>query len=132
MLKIQKQISFILLLVFTIPIVFQSMHMLQHRAHADCHAHCGKSHAKLHHKEDNADNTKGFSLVLKAADESCPICDYKFTVKQILVDFQVGNPFNYFGELSLTFTEANLIYSFVFGKSSRAPPLPLPVFLKAT
>lgn len=121
MLKSQKQISFILLLVFTFPVVYQQVHLLHHHALSNTHVCCEHHHCSQISVEPVS--TKGLFYSNKSDNETCVICDYKFTINQMPIAFDFGNTFNYFGELSFTFNNANFICSFTYSKPSRAPPV---------
>lgn len=80
MIKIKKHISLFFLLVYLSPIVFQSIHVIQHQfdvlfVNSHCH-----NHACCHNNFD--DNSEELF-----EDSSCIICEYQFPVK----DFNFNN-----------------------------------------
>ncbi|MCG8698185.1 MAG: hypothetical protein MI922_09035 [Bacteroidales bacterium] len=120
MLKHKKQISLILILVFTFPVIYQQAHVVYHHILSHIHNSCNHHHC-------SQDKVKTVNLLTssyseKTKNEKCAICDYKFTVNQMPVDFQFDNSINSYSELNLKFTEENFGYVFILAKSSRAPP----------
>jgi len=115
--KISKHIAIVLLGIFIIPIIFQSIHIVLHLAHV----HGNADLVELY-------STKGFDVnksvcnSKKGSEIHCLICEYKFPVSNAPENclfeckiFKIENDF--IDHLNNSF---NLV--FFSKKSSRAPP----------
>lgn len=120
MFKFKKYIAFFLFLVFTFPVIYQQVHIMQHHAIINCHTDCD-NHYNTHNNIEPV-NPKTISFSVSNENKTCAICEYQFTINQMPVVYQFSKSNNYFSKYRFPFTGQHLICSYICGKSSRAPP----------
>ncbi|NBC81849.1 MAG: hypothetical protein GVY19_00560 [Bacteroidetes bacterium] len=123
--KTQKQIAIFILLVFTLPVIYQPLHRLQHATMVPVHESCNKDHGQHHCiKYQTSSNSPSGWYASKDENPSCLLCEVKFTANQMPSIYQPGKIFNDLSEHLNIFVKEPPVYSFVSCKSARAPPIP--------
>ena len=114
MMRVKAHIALSFLVVFLFPIVYQSVHLLQHQTtDSHCHHHCCASNQKT---------DDGKVKIETEEEHQCSICTYQFAANELPFEYlyRVQNP-SYaisLNQKAIQDFQSNLILH----KSSRAPP----------
>jgi len=120
MLKIQKHIAFILLAVFSMPVVYQQVHILCHHQKDNTH-YCYHEYCETENNTNHEESLE-FSCSKDMQEHACAICAYKFAVNQLPESFQIQVCSNAYPEFK-RFSPTNCyIQLFIEKNKSRAPP----------
>lgn len=122
--KLKIHIATLFILVFTLPMVYQSVHITLFHGVISCERQC--EHGSLghdHHSNSHNEGREGFQLLAKTKDHSCTICDYRVNVNQApeicLNALPCSRPFS-----SITQKAVNKPHIFNISQSiPRAPPI---------
>lgn len=119
----KKQIAALLLLVFTFPVIYQPLHVLQHRVIMDIHSghvDSRKEHGTLSFKPGDPATAYVSS---ETGKKDCPVCDYKFTVNQLPAIYRLATSFIHCVEIKFCFINVYPERSEFSTISPRAPPV---------
>lgn len=118
----KKQIAVLLILVFTLPVLYQPLHILRHHVDPDSYSF-HRNHLEEHEVLTSAQGDEAPVSVSAESDKKhCPICDYKVTFNQIPSEFRFAASFRHCVEIKFCFINEfheESVYSTV---SPRGPP----------
>jgi len=118
LIKLRKHIAFLLFGIFLFPIIFQTIHIVEHHSHA----HKSDHNHSLKTVTNSYSHSEGENLFQK--EKICPICEYQFSINDLpsITLFNAAAPVLLLSAYNAVATEQH--YRHVFSeKTPRAPPV---------
>lgn len=123
MMHIKKHTALFFLLVFTVPVIYQTVHILQHHANHDIHHACENHHEEQEKTSNIPEDTNTLYFISTSNEKQCVICEYTFTINQIPVIYQLAASTSHSIEIKSNYKNVNHSWFELSAISPRAPPL---------